>query len=309
MLIRTALTGLAAAALVAAGILPAAVATDYERGFFRCGDFEDTAGLYKTTPTESGYAVSYARCLLARGDGDDVRALNMLEVEAKNGHVSAAYLLALDIATNGAENGKKWDRNSYKEAFHAFDRVMHLINLQQDSYPKGMAHPEHRNQYELHAYYYLVLFAYRQFTNGLDTSHKSHLIRSPTYTGNKEDLKLKLYPQYSSYTQHNLKSTIENAEICAKLPMKDHFEKLLYLQTVSYCNLMKNYIQKIRPLEKERLALLEDESCARDIEVCSEYQEVVHDRMAPLVRERIKETEKIWNMTLDSFAAAKATTK
>ena len=309
MLIRTALTGLAAAALATAGILPAAVATYYERGFFRCSDFEDTAGLYKTTPTASDYAVDYASCLLARNAGDDVRALNMLEVEAEKGDEGAAYLLALYIATNGAENGKKWDRNSYKEAFHAFGRVIHLINLQQDSYPEGMAHAEYKNQYELHAYYYLVLFAYCQFSNGLNTSHKSHLIRSPSYTGNKEELKLKLYPQYRPYILHNLQLTIQNAETCAKLPMKDHFEKLLYLQTVHYCNTMRDYAQKFLPLKKERQAFLEDESCARDVEVCSRYREVVYDRMTPLASERRKEVEKIWNMTLASFAAAKATAK
>ena len=226
MLIRTALTGLAAAALATGRHSARRSCHLLRKRVFRCGDFEDTAGLYKNTPTASGYAMGYARCLLARGDGDDVRALNMLEVEAKNGHVPAAYLLALYIATNGAKNGKEWDRHSYKEAFHAFGRVIHLINLQQDSYPKGMAHPEYSDQYELHAYYYLVLFAYRQASNGLNTSHKSHLIRSPSYTGNKEELKLKLYPRYRPCILHNLQLTIQNAETCAKLPMKDHFEKL-----------------------------------------------------------------------------------
>ena len=72
---------------------------------------------------------------------------------------------------------------------------------------------------------------------------------------------------------------------------------------------MRDYAQKFLPLEEERQAFLEDESCARDVEVCSRYREVVYDRMTPLASERRKEVEKIWNMTLASFAAAKATAK
>ena len=305
MLIRAALTGLAAAALATASVLPAAFANDYKRGLIHCDDFQDTADLYKTAdpadPIDSGYFVAYAICLLARNVGDDVRALNMLEVEAKKGDVTAAYILALYTATNGTFDNGKWD--NYREAFHAFGRVIHIIN-QKVNYPEGWADPEYADQYELLSYRFLVIFAYRQFLGGVNGSHNSYRLQSPTYAGNRD---LRLRPKYSPYTLHNLQLTIENAEICSSLIMKEHFEKLLYLQTVRYCELMKGYAQRILPLETKRLALLENDSCARDVEVCSEYQEVVYQGIAPLVRERGKETKKVWSMTLASLEAAGAT--
>ena len=277
--------------------LPLGFANVYERGFILCDDFQDAAESYKITPTESNYAVAYAMCLLARNAGDDVRALSMFEAEASRGNVGAAYWLALYISTGGTLVFTDSDSNSYDGSFHAYGRVIHLIN-QKVNYPEGWANPEYAHQYELHAYQNLVFHSYRNFYVGLNGSHDSYRLQSPTYAG---DRNLNLYPQYNSYTLHSLEQTIENAKICASLPKKRHFNKLLYKKTTLHCRMMTDYVQKILSLEKERLTLLDNESCKRDIEVCSKYQEVVYSKMVPLMEERNKEEEKIFSMTDGDF--------
>ena len=200
--------------------LPSGFANVYERGRILCNDFQDAAELYRITPTD--YAVAYAFCLLARNAGDDVRALSMLEAEASRGNVGAAYWLALYTATGGSMKTSDWDSHNYNEAFHAYGRVIHLINQIVD-YPKGWLNPEYDHQYELYSYHYLVLFSYLQYVKGLSGSHRSYLFQSTTYTG---DRNLALYPQYSPYTLHNLEKTIENAKNCSHLSLKRHFNKL-----------------------------------------------------------------------------------
>ncbi len=281
---------------------PSASANVYKRGYITCDNFQRIAGKYKTTPTESDYAVAYAFCLLARNAGDDVKALTILEAEADRGNVGAAYWLAIYTATGGTMVIKKRDSDSYNEAFHAYGRVIHLIN-QIVNYPKGMANPEYAHQYELHSYSNLVLFSYLKFLDGLNGSDNSFLLRSPSYTG---DRNLKLYPKYSPYTLDSLKQVVENAEICANLPQKKHFEKLLYYRVTSHCRMMLDFTRKMLPLEKKRLTLLNDPSCARDIETCSAYREVFFDQVIPLMENRKKQEKKIRNMELAALKAAMA---
>ena len=278
--------------------LPSGFANTYKRGYTRCNDFQDVAGFYKTSPTESNYAVAYAGCLLARNAGDDVRALLMLEAEASRGNVGAAYWLALYTATGGTMNiAVDWESENYNEALLAFGRVIHLIN-QIANYPKGELNPEYFHHYELKSYHYLVFFSYLKFLKGLDGSDNLHLLQSPTYTG---DRNLNLYPKYSSYTLHSLEQIIENAKICAALPEKRHFKNLMYKKITLHCRKTIDYVQKILYLERERLALLNNPACARDIEACSDYQEVLYGKMVPLLDEAAEETNKVWDMTDADF--------
>lgn len=281
---------------------PSAFANVYERGYILCDDFQRIAGRYKTTPTESNYAVAYAGCLLARNAGDDIRAISILEAEASKGNVGAAYWLAMYTSTGGTMEIKKRDSNSYEEAFHAYGQVIHLIN-QKVNYPKGELHPEYAHQYELHSYSNLVLFSYLKFLDGLAGSDNSYLLQSASYTG---DRNLNLYPKYSPYTLHNLEQVIENAQICANLPQKRHFEKLLYYRVTFHCRMMLDFAQRMLPLERKRLTLLNNLSCARDTEICSEYQEVVFSQIIPLIKDRKKQEKRIRNMELAALKAAMA---
>ena len=128
--------------------------------------------------------------------------------------------------------------------------------------------------------------------------HNAHLLQSPTYKGTRD---LKLYPKYSPYTLDSLDRTIDSldrtiqyAGRCANLPQKRHFQPLMYRQTMAYCRLMKDYTKKLRKLEADRLTLLNGKSCARDIEQCSGYKDVVHSKIIPYKKVKEQEIKRIW---------------
>lgn len=271
---------------------PLSYANTYTRGDIHCSDFRNTESKFKSNPS-GGYAVAYGICLLAKGQ-EDVRALNILEVEAsRRNQVSAADILALYISTGGTMDRNEFSENNCNEAFLAYGRVIHLINLH-NNYPEGFMITESERQTELQSYRYLIWASYFKFYLGLDGTDNTYLLQSPSYQGSRD---LKLYPKYSPYTLTSLEQTIENAEKCASLPQKAHFQPLIYNQTMEYCRMMSGVSQGLLDLERERLTLLNDPSCARDIEVCTEYQKVFFDKIFPLIEERKREDKRIWSST------------
>ena len=105
---------------------------------------------------------------------------------------------------------------------------------------------------------------------------------------------LKLYPKYSPYTLDSLDRTFQYAGRCANLPQKRYFQPLRYRQTIAYCRLMKNYSRKLRKLEANRLTLLNGKACARDIEQCSGYKDVVQSKIIPYKKVKEQEIKRIW---------------
>jgi len=266
-------------------------ANTYIRGHLECGNFQRIAGKYKTSPTSSELAVAYAMCLLARNAGEDVKALTLMKAEADKGDVAAAYWLAMYAGTGGTLDINK-NQDNYEEARHGFAQVIHTINLK-PVYPEGMSDPEYTNQYELHSHNKLVVFSYLKFLYGFIGSNNSYRLQSPTYTGDRD---LELYLEYSPYILGNLKQFIENAEICANLPRKDHFNRLLYYKVTLQCRMMLDFAKKILPVERERQALLNRDSCARDVVACSDYQDVLREEIIPSVIARNKEEARIWEL-------------
>ena len=270
--------------------LPLSFANFYKRGDAACNDFQDAEKKYALKPS-GGYAAAYGLCLLAKGV-DDVRAINILELEASSrNRVDAAQILALYTATGGTMRYDELEESNYNEAFQAYGRVIFLISLHPD-YPEKFMISEFAEQHELEAYFYLTWIPYRKYLAGAQGTDNAYLLQSPTYQGDRD---LKLYPKYSPYTLDSLEQTIENAEICANLPRKAHFQERLYRQTVKYCKMMKRVAQGLLVLERERLTLLNDPACVRDIELCSEYQEVVLNEILPLIERKNQESNQIWS--------------
>ena len=73
------------------------------------------------------------------------------------------------------------------------------------------------------------------------------------------------------------------------------FSLLRYHKTIAYCRLMKDYSKKLWELEEERLTLLNGKACARDIEQCSGYKDVVHSKIIPYKKVKEQEINKIWD--------------
>ena len=203
------------AAGLAASLAPSpAFANSYKRGDYTCTDFQKSEKIYRSDPTK-GYAVGYARCLIARGK-DDIRALTILDAEIRNGYVSAARDKAVYVATGGTMEMTKLDDRYYNEGLRAYEQVLFLINSKPD-YPKGFRITAGVEQHELEAYYYLVHISYTKSLYGMKGIHNVHLLQSPTYKGTRD---LKFYPKYNPYTLDSLDKTIEYAGRCANLPKK-----------------------------------------------------------------------------------------
>ena len=281
-------------ALLAAGLAAAlapspAFANSYKRGDYSCPDFQKYEKTYRSDPT-GGDAVAYALCLIARGK-DDVRALTILEAEIGNGRVDAARDKAVYETTGGTMEMTKLDDRKYNEGLQAYEQVLFLINSKPD-YPKGFRSTERVEQHELEAYYYLVRISYFKSMKGILSIHNTHLLQSSTYKGKRD---LKLYPKYSPYTLDSLDRTFQYAGRCANLPQKNYFQPLKYHKTIAYCRLMKDYSKQLRELEEDRLTLLNGKACARDIEQCSGYKDVVHSKIIPLKKITEQEINKIWD--------------
>ena len=264
---------------------------NYKKGDLICNDFQNSERNYKSDPT-GGYATDYAWCLIVRG-GEDLRAISILEDERDVNNVGAAHLLALYIATGGTMKHYQLDKNNYDKAFHAYAQTLHLINHQPD-YPEGFWFSEDGWQHELTAYRYMVYISYNRYIDGLNASTNSRLLQSPTYQGNRDK---EYYPQYSPYTLNSLAQTIEQAGICANLPLKPHFQPKRYRQTIEYCRVSKRIAEELSILEGERLTLLNDENCARDINKCSEYDKLLLQGIKPLAKEQQSESSRIWELT------------
>ena len=270
--------------------LPLSFADTYSKGTLTCDDFQNSEKLYNEKPDPGGhYATGYALCLLARG-GEDVRAVSILEREANhNSNPDAAHLLA-EYLKSGGQMNDHLEKSNYNKALRAYAKVLHLINIRPD-YPEGFVITELTEQHELNSYFNLAQLSYLKYLGGLNGSHNTHLLQSPTYEGDRD---LDLRPELSSYTLDSLERTIERAEICASLPKKVYYKSLYYSQVTEYCKMTKRIAGELLPLERERLTLLQDQSCAQDIEQCSEYQEVAFKKILPLNRKYLQTGKRIF---------------
>ena len=281
------------AAGLAASLAPSpAFANSYERGDYSCDDFQKAEKNYQIKPT-GGYAVDYALCLLARNQGDDVRALTILDSEIAKGHVSAARDKAVYITTGGTMNQRKLDERNYNEALQAYGKILLLINIKPD-YPEGFLFTELKEQHELEAYFYMVYIYYFKFLAGLNGTENALFLQSPTYKGKRD---LKLHSKYQPYTIDSLEKTIEHAGRCANLPRKQHFKYLRYKKTIIYCRVMEEYARQLIVMERERLTLLNNKSCTRDIKACSDYQTLIQNKIDPFITKKEKEANSAWLIT------------
>ena len=103
--------------------------------------------------------------------------------------------------------------------------------------------------------------------------------------GNQEGEKT--YPQYRELTTDSLEKVIHYANICLNVPFKRYFRADKYNTFQSACEIYKNAAEDIlkperdadqnilnQGLEAERHRLMNDPSCARDLDNCVAYDDV-----------------------------------
>ena len=115
---------------------------------------------------------------------------------------------------------------------------------------------------------------FEKFKKGAKGTDNAYWQTSISYTGNGG---LSTYPEYSPYTLDSLNKMIAFADECLALPRKWHFNPITYEKTKAECRVLKEAAQALLPLERERLTLLNTESCSDDLIQCLEHREVKSD--------------------------------
>ncbi len=261
----------------------------YKRGGLICNDFKEVEQNYSADPDSPWDQNMYALCLIAKGEDD--KGLSILyHVADFHQFVPSADLIAYYIASDGKfESGNATEK--VNEAITAYFRVLTLINFDPD-FPQRYTILEIAEQMELTAYYRVPLLYNSKFIQGANGSENSYLLRSPSYTGDRD---LNTYPEYSPYTIDSLQKTIRHASRCLALPKKSHFQADKYAKTVSACQVLKDRATALLPLEQKRLTLLAQESCHQDLPQCAEHEEVANE-MVSIIRQGSAKIAEIWGI-------------
>lgn len=273
-----------------------AFANSYERGNWRCSDFSEAEQQYKANPKSIYGKMEYAHCLVTRGQGnDDTQGLAILHSIVDNStereRVKAAWMIANYLSSGGTFEDRI-DESNIDEAIKAFKRVVFFIDLD-PSYPfGGNEFYEEEAQMELKTHYFLPLLYFQKFKYGSAGSDHMYLLSSPSYDG---DRNLETYPKHSPYAIDSLEKMIEFSNQCLALPNKRHFQIDWYNRVKAGCRVLRKAATTILPLERQVLVLLGTYSCSNDVYQCDEYNEILLEKVSPIIIQANSDLEKIFN--------------
>ena len=281
--------GVALAALTA--VNAQAFANSYTRGILECTNFNRTEQRYRSDPENIDRRMAYALCLLTRGDDSQGMAIlhNIVDHSTEPERVNAAWLVANYISTGGTFEDTT-DEDTINEAIEAYKRIVFFISLDPYYPEKGNSLYEEESQMELRTNYRIPMLYFDKFMKGAQGTDNMHLLRSPSYEGERD---LNTYPKYSPYTIDSLEQMIKFADQCLALPPKRHFQSEAYGKVKAGCQVLKEAATALLPLEQERLVLLDTDSCSDDLPQCSQYYEI-KDEMLPIIRQASSEINEIF---------------
>lgn len=270
---RTAAAALVCLLLSAAG---SALADSDSRGNWLCSDadFEIVKDNYRAHSDDVNSRIDYAHCLIVKGRDSEGLAIlhNIVKHSDQPARVRAAWKVASYVKTGGIFEDTT-DENNINEAIEASLKVIFFITSDRN-YPDGNEIYEAESQMELKTHYRLPLLYFEKFKKGAKGTDNIRLLTSPSYEGDRD---LRTYPEYSPYTINSLERMIEFADVCIDLPLKRHFQHRVYEETKAECRVLKEAAQALLPLERERLVLLNTDSCSDDLPQCVEHREVKSD--------------------------------
>ncbi len=255
-----------------------------KRGRYSCNDFSRAERLYNSEPQDIDYEIGYSMCLSL--SGNHVDGLSRLRRIAKqHNHVFAALFVTEYVETDGRFQ-VPIDSDAINDTINGYRQVLTYIDHEGSSYPQSEPIDytiyERGNQMELRAYYRIPALYKSKFRKGFYGTYHRRLLTSPSYTGKRD---LKIYPEYSPYTQDSLDEVIRSANRCLSLPPKRHFNPNRYSFNKKACEILKEEAMDLLSLEKKRLVLLNTESCSRDLPNCREYHEI-HQEIKKVMTEK-----------------------
>ncbi len=250
---------------------------------------------YHNYPENDANSMNYAHCLIFNGDKE--KALAFIQQLDNQGYIPGVFYMAKYIQHQWNYGTRDYDR--LDEIIMAYLRVISLIEGAYD-YPQfngprfdgALLWYEQTDQMELNSHYNVPMTYFHKFKKGAAGIYNLYLMQSSNYSGERD---LNTYPTYNLYTEDSLEKTIEHANRCLSLPMKDYFIEEVYQFYQSACQVLKDSAQALLPLERERLSLLNKRSCRDTLPNCQEYDELVKEKMFPIIGETHDELDIIFD--------------
>ena len=256
-------------------------ADTYKRGEFRCNSFSKVEEKYRNDLDSEYERTDYGLCLImARRDEEGIAHL---ERAGEGGSIRAVYLLARHYGTGGTWNPEDLDPNNIQKTIDLYLKITQMIN-NYHGYPVGGATvAEEDYSLEMQAHYRVTDLYYNKFVRGAIGAENFRL------NGDQESKEKgkETYQDYREYTADSLRKVIHYADICLEVPLKRYFQVDRYEFFRSACEIYKNAAEDIlkperdadqnilnQGLEAERHRLINDPSCARDLNNCAPYNEV-----------------------------------
>ncbi len=257
-----------------------------------CQEWEEE---YHYSPESKADMMNYAHCLIFNGGKE--KALAFIQDLDNQGYIPGAFYMAKYIQHQW--NYGTRDYEQLNETIVAYLRVISLIEGTFD-YPRFngqnfdtvLLWHEQTDQMELNSHYQVPMTYFDKFGSGAEGIYNLYLMQSPNYNGERN---LNTYPTYNLYTEDSLEKTIEHANRCLSLPMKDYFIEELYRFYQSACQVLKDSAQALLPLEGERLSLLNKRSCRDALPDCQEYNDLLEEEIIPIIKKAYDELDVIFN--------------
>lgn len=239
----------------------------FQRGYWFCS--KKSEEYYESDPANIEYQYLYASCLVIKGRDDEGVPL-LFDLCDHHSNLSSCFFLGDYLWTDGAFASLITEKN-LNEAIHYYFRTLVIIKLI-PSYPEpDYFFHEKGHQMELRAIYSVPYLYLRKYHLGTIGNYREHLFQSPSYQG---DTSKETYPQYNTLVLDSLNKALRFAKKCASLPQKRHFRPDFYQATVKACDLMRETVLAMIPLEQKRREILLQPHC-KDLNetVCPEYYE------------------------------------
>ncbi len=241
---------------------------NHRRGKHGC-NFSKAKKYYEQDSKDLGNQTLYATCLVIKGEDAEGMA-RLYHLADFQDQISASFFLAEYLETDGGFSSSATDK-TIDEAIRYYSRTLALIALNPDYPYEDYFFHERNYQSELNSVFApaeLYLWKYRRGAQG---DYVKHLLQSPSYEGSYKNT----YPKYNIWMQDSLNKSFQWADRCANWPPKWYHRPNLYEAVTEVCNLIKDTVRSIIPLEEKRQGILLQAHCNKDLNKanCPEYWE------------------------------------